>query len=394
VLAERAQASLRWSKDTMAHEYINTLGTTLASHATGYRYPYEFRIFMEPSIQSFALPGGMIYVSSGLVLAVDDESQLAGILAHQIGHVVARHGTQQISQALATTNSRLSQVSVAEAVSTLALEPAPRSVMFRHSLAAEVEADILAVQLLYGAKLDPQALIRGMARIASEPLNATREYLADHPAPANRTQEVQREMRRLGPEIHVAEEPADLRAVQNNLRAEAEPASNRTSANRSERPSPRFTFYEGYDFDMAYPENWMVTPTGSTVTLGPENAIVSGSLAYGVLVDSFVPRRDNPATQSALRLSAATDSLIDELRRTNPDLRVIRRFQRQIGGMAALEVELRNDSPVGGDEIDRLVTVLRPNGILSYFLAVTPETELDRYRPIFERMFSSIRFYN
>jgi hypothetical protein len=62
--------------------------------------------------------------------------------------------------------------------------------------------------------------------------------------------------------------------------------------------------------------------------------------------------------------------------------------------MAALEVELRNDSPVGGDEIDRLVTVLRPNGILSYFLAVTPETELDRYRPIFERMFSSIRFYN
>jgi len=92
-LAQQADATLNWSYDSTADDYIRSLGLQLTEFAPGYKYPYEFRIFQDSSIQSFALPGGVIYVSSGLMLAAQSEPQLAGVLSHQIGLVVARHGT-------------------------------------------------------------------------------------------------------------------------------------------------------------------------------------------------------------------------------------------------------------------------------------------------------------
>jgi hypothetical protein len=72
----------------------------------------------------------------------------------------------------------------------------------------------------------------------------------------------------------------------------------------------------------------------------------------------------------------------------------LRSVQKEIGGLAALEVEMTNASPVGGMEVDRLITVRRPNEKLRYFLAVAPQDEASRYSPTFNRMIASIRFYN
>jgi len=406
-LAADAEAKLEWSADTVVHEYINTLGHSLAGSASGYRYPFEFRVFKDPTIQSMALPGGIIYVSSGLVLAAQDEPQLAGILAHQIGHVVARHGSQQVSNAYAKrTNTSLRSVSIPEVLSQLNLKPDPGSIALKYDAQAEQEADLVAVQLLHDARFSPEALTSGMRRLSTQPLNATRDFSADHPAPADRATAVRREAQRLGPiPARTIDDSANLRETQANLRAEADSSRNRSAARRSDRPSTRFIIYEGYDFDISHPDNWMVVPTGSTVTIGPDNAIDSGELAYGMLIDTFVPRRDSGFGRNSfavpgqvgsrsVSLSSAADQLIEELQRTNPELRVIRTVPKQIGGAEALELELNNASPVGGNEVGRLVAVLRPSGVLSYFLAVAPQSEITQYRSTFDRMFSSIRLYN
>jgi beta-barrel assembly-enhancing protease len=407
VLAQDAEATLTWSRETFAQDYIDALGNQLGDFSAGYKYPYEFRVFRDPSIQSFALPGGIIYLSSGLVLATQNEAQLAGVLAHQIGHVVARHGSQQLSDAYASRRTeRLTNVSAEEVLSRLNVAVTPGSVLFRYSSQAEQEADTIAVQLLYDAGFDPQAIVSGMQRLSAQPVDLKGDFFRDHPAPSNRAAAIRREAQRLGP-ISAAghEESADFRATQANLRAEGAPSSNRRGIARSELPSSRFVIYEGYDFDIDYPDNWTITKAGSAVTLSPENGIVSGALAYGMLTDAFRPRSSDPFGRSSftvpgqsgrrtITLSAATDQLLEELRRNNPNLRIVRKRQKQIADLEALEVEMTNESPIGGLEVNRLVTVLRGNDGLSYFLAVAPETEANRYRATFDRMFSSIRFYN
>ena len=172
---------------------------------------------------------------------------------------------------------------------------------------------------------------------------------------------------------------------------------------KKDPPSSRFITYKGPDLEVHFPDNWIVTKTGDTVTLSPEDGNVEGTLAYGLLMDIFEPRGRNSSAASSIpadgvlreiALSDATDLLIEELQRTKPNLRSLRRVEKEIGGLPAIQVEMNNSSPVGGLEIDHLLVVRRPNKKLRYFLAVAPQAEASRYHPIFSRMIESIRFYN
>ena len=78
-------------------KYINGLGQKLAAKAPGYKFPYTFKVVREKSINAFALPGGPIYVHTGLIEAAT-ESELAGVMGHEISHVVMRHSTRQASR--------------------------------------------------------------------------------------------------------------------------------------------------------------------------------------------------------------------------------------------------------------------------------------------------------
>src|SRR5205085_4082024 len=82
-----------------AATYIKTLGQNLAAHAPGEKYAYEFKIVNDTAINAFALSGGLGYVNRGAIEAGDSENQIAGVMAHEIGHVVLRHGTNQVSKA-------------------------------------------------------------------------------------------------------------------------------------------------------------------------------------------------------------------------------------------------------------------------------------------------------
>ncbi len=168
-----------------------------------------------------------------------------------------------------------------------------------------------------------------------------------------------------------------------------------------ELPATRLVTYQKYDLEIRHPENWYISETGNTVTLAPEGGIVEGKIACGMLIDTFQPRNRSFGKNSfsgpeqrptVSTLSSATDQVIEELRRTNANLRVLRSSRKQLGANAAMEVEMSNDSPLGGRELDRLTTVLH-NGVVYYFLGVAPESDMNRYTAVFDRMISSIRFY-
>ena len=83
-------------------QYVQSLGQKLVAHAPGEKWAYEFHVINQKEINAFALPGGPIFVNLGTIQAADNEAQLAGVMAHEISHVVQRHGTRAATKQMAT----------------------------------------------------------------------------------------------------------------------------------------------------------------------------------------------------------------------------------------------------------------------------------------------------
>src|SRR5207253_672839 len=116
-----AERNLQLVDQNNANTYLYALGSQLTAHAPGEKYPYQFKIVNDDAINAYALPGGFIYVTSGFIEAAQNEPQLAGGLAHQIAHIVLRHGTAEVSQAYAdqVSNSTGRRISVNDAMTRL-----------------------------------------------------------------------------------------------------------------------------------------------------------------------------------------------------------------------------------------------------------------------------------
>src|SRR5271169_1305309 len=90
--------SARLVSDPVVNEYINRIGQNLVRNSDA-RVPFTIKILDTGEVNAFALPGGFFYVNSGLILAADDEAELAGVMAHEIAHVAARHATREMTRA-------------------------------------------------------------------------------------------------------------------------------------------------------------------------------------------------------------------------------------------------------------------------------------------------------
>jgi hypothetical protein len=160
--------------------------------------------------------------------------------------------------------------------------------------------------------------------------------------------------------------------------------------------------FNGRDVEFRHPDNWFVSEEGNSIHVAPDGGFIDGSLAYGMTIATFDPQDRRyfgnsfsipGGVQSSTTLSNATDELLDYLRQSNPNMRVVRNSERRrVDGSQAMVIELTNDSPVGGSETDWLVTVLRPNGLLRYFIGAAPQREFNHYRPVFDQIVTSTRF--
>src|SRR5258705_8892547 len=135
-------------------QYVQRLGRNLAAHAPGEKWPYNFHVVNKKEINAFALPGGPIYVNLGTIQAADNEAELAGVMAHEISHIVQRHGTRAASKQMAAQLplAILGGVMGRGALSQMAqmgLSFGVGSYFLKNSRKAESEADLLGADIMY-----------------------------------------------------------------------------------------------------------------------------------------------------------------------------------------------------------------------------------------------------
>lgn len=178
---------------------VARIGRRLAARSTMPGLPWRFRVIERRDVNAFALPGGYIYVTSGLLRAARSENEIAGVLAHEISHVTLRHGTNQASKTMLAqmplqmlggllgrgVGSMLTQLGIGFGLNALFL---------RYSRGAETQADVGAVQLMSRAGYDPRGLSSFLGSLKSR---GGSEFFSDHPNPSNRVGRVEKEIRML-----------------------------------------------------------------------------------------------------------------------------------------------------------------------------------------------------
>ena len=408
-VAHQADAQLQILNDSQATAYVNDLGRRLAAKAPNHPelYPFSFKIVNDKSINAFALPGGFVYVNRGAFEVATNEAQIAGVIGHEIGHVVMRHGTNQASKAYATRmplailGGMLGRNSMGAVMAQLGIGFGTNSIILHYSREAESQADLIGTQILYDMGYDPKQMANFFEKLQEESSSGGRasQFFSDHPNPENRIGNVDKEIVKLGGA------PADakldstdfqrIKAIVSNapLPRGAQPITknSRGGAGSPGRPSTRMIEGQFNVIHFRYPDNWKQSGQGSAITVAPDAGIVSGSLTHGMIIATYEGHPD--PGQDRVDLDLATDQLINDLKQSNPQMEIVRSHdEAHIGGRRAFSNQLYNQSPTGENETDLLVLVEAPDGTIYYFIGVAPQRDFANWEGTFHDILDSVRF--
>jgi len=195
----QVEQSVKLVQDPVVNEYVNRIGQNLVRNSDA-QVPFTIKVIDSDEVNAFALPGGFFYVNSGLILAADEEAELAGVMAHEIAHVAARHGMRQMTRANWAQIGTIPLIFVGGGIgygiyeaSGLAL---PLTFMkFQRNF--EAEADYLGLQYMYKTGYDPQAFIAFFEKIQAKEKKkpgTLAKAFASHPQTPDRIQESQKEI--------------------------------------------------------------------------------------------------------------------------------------------------------------------------------------------------------
>ncbi len=197
----RVRQSFQLLRDRVVVNYIRKLGEELVSSAKPSPFEFRFYVIEDENLNAFAVPGGAIYVHTGLILAANDVSELAGVMAHEIGHITARHSALQYKRAR-NTSLVANIIGFVGAVLTgqpqaagLVTELGARAYLNTFSQDAEREADQLGVDTMIKAGYDPYGLVRFFETLQAENSGPRLPaFLSTHPATPERVQNAKKEI--------------------------------------------------------------------------------------------------------------------------------------------------------------------------------------------------------
>ncbi|HWR54594.1 MAG TPA: M48 family metallopeptidase [Bryobacteraceae bacterium] len=203
--AAEVERSVRLVNDRDLNAYVNQIGRRLAAapEAEGSSYPYSFKVVHDGSINAFALPGGPTYVNTGLILAAENEAQLAGVMAHEIAHVALRHGTNQASKSMGLqmvaglVGQGIGGGSLLGQLGQMGIAFGANSVLLKYSRDAERQADLLGARIMSRAGYNPLEMARFFEKLEAQGGARGPEFLSSHPNPGNRVRLVEQELRSL-----------------------------------------------------------------------------------------------------------------------------------------------------------------------------------------------------
>ena len=183
--ARRFERAVELTQDVTLHEYVDRIAQNLASHSD-ITVPVTIKVVAATEVNAVSFPGGFLYITSGLILAVDDEAEIAGVVAHEIAHVVARDGLRNEADPIVILSPKGAETNVFEGYRATSLTP-PRSLR-------EIDADHRAMQYMQKAGYDPQSLLAFLEKMQAEETIERSEALPifqTHPATAERIRLVQ-----------------------------------------------------------------------------------------------------------------------------------------------------------------------------------------------------------
>jgi hypothetical protein len=350
-----------------------------------------------------------------MVEAANAEGEVAGVMAHEISHVVLRHGTAQASKAgkyaLGQIAGQVLGAIIGGNVGSIVAQGTQfglGTAFLRFSREYEKQADILGSQIMARAGYDPRDMANMFATIEKQGGSGGPQWLSDHPNPGNRARlhqagsvdAARREPGARHTRVRSGEGASAIASTRANDRGGDEKPGRTTGGGARpggvltgsvEAPSGRYiTYEEGGIFRVTVPSNWRELPSENSVTFAPEGGYgtYDGNNVFSHGVEMGLARNESHDLQTA------TDELLDSLRQGNPRMRQPNGYRRvSIGGRSGLTTMVTNVSDATGKEetIQISTTQLRDGNVL-YVIAVAPSAEFGSYRSVFQRVVGSVEF--
>jgi hypothetical protein len=420
--------------DAEATALVNDIGQRLAAVAQGPKFTFTFKVVDVSDLNAFALPGGPIYLHRSVIEQARNDGEIAGVLAHEISHVVLRHGTHEMSKAMRA------QIFVGLAAGALGgnVEKVVnqfggfglQALFLKYSRSAESEADVVGVQTLVKAGYDPADMIGFFDTLAKQDQQRVAEWMSSHPAPEHRIDRIKREAELMKVPVRSGSAPAPsaaLARVKERLKRlpparsladikKGGPAgstgptgtagpSGSTGSSGSPGPSsgpvvdrPSSTMRARVTGDgtlrLSAPSNWsVVEDSGSSLTVAPQGGVSGREGAYDVAYGAIVGRYTDGGG-SRRTLATATDKLAADMVSSSPYLHVVSgsgRSFRDAGGDGRA-VTLAGDNPRTGVR-EHVELIARPvsSSSIGWLLYVTPQNAPTAYADLLRAMVPTFR---
>ena len=385
-------------------DYIQRIGKRLAAQPEAGDWPFNFTVILDPNINAFALPGGPMFVNSGTIVHADNEAQIAGVMGHEMSHVILRHGTKQASKAnliqipAMLAGAVIGDGSMLGQLAQLGIGLGANSVLLKYSRDDESQADALGTHLMAEAGYNPIELAHFFEKLEASGGSRTLQFLSDHPNPGNREKAIEDEIRTL-PQRKYSYETGEFQRARAEVAKLPPPPGKgfRSGGNvnpADARPSGNSKKFAGAKFSFSYPDNWEVfgDQNSDSVTIAPRAGLVQGKdggtqIGYGIIASYFSPESEGQ------NLAQATDDLIHHLRASNPSLQgPVTTRKIRVDGSPALISMLTSSSPLNGsEETDALLTVSRPEGLFN-MVFIAPSSEFRNLDSTYNEMVRSVKF--
>src|SRR5579862_6151665 len=273
-LAQEVDKSAKFINDPVVTEYVNRVGQNLVRNSDA-RVPFTIKVIDSDVVNAFALPGGFFYVNSGLILHADEESELAGVMAHEIAHVCARHGTKQ------ATKSDIIQMGAMVATIFIPYTWAGYAIyqgmnfaipmtFLKFTRVDEAEADYLGLQYMYKAGYDPNAFVSFFEKVQADEKKqpgTIPKIFSTHPPTPDRIVKAQNEIATILPareEYIVTTSEFDtvkrrLQMIEMNMKVDDKKNPNKPSLRKKTDQNPN----KGSTTDGSDPQSTSSDPTSS-----------------------------------------------------------------------------------------------------------------------------------
>ena len=413
-LSMQIEQQVKLVEDPVITEYVNRVGQNIVLHSDA-KIPFTIKVIQSDEVNAFALPGGYFYVNTGLILAADNESELAGVMAHELAHVLLRHGTANATKAQGFQIGALAGAIAGAVIGggwgqiiQQGSQFGAGTWLMKYSREYERQADIVGAQIMARAGYDPRDLAHMFETIQKQGGSGGPEWLSSHPNPGNRTQYITQEAAKL--KIAARPNMQGFQQVRSRL-SSMPPARSMAELERSvgvggggggrstgsvgrigeavPAPSRQYrTVQGGQLFTVSVPSNWQALSSNNSIKYVPMNAYGEyqgeQTLTHGVEL--------GVARASSRDLEQATQTLIDGFLQGNDGMRVAGRQENgRLSGRSAIVTPLEGRSALGGVERVDVYTTMLSNGDMFYVLTVVPEREEGSYRQAFNRVVQSVR---